>query len=59
MLIEGGADTVSRFIAARCLIGCMSTAPVMLARGPGIELPLERRMCPPMRSAYRIEDGPA
>jgi diaminohydroxyphosphoribosylaminopyrimidine deaminase/5-amino-6-(5-phosphoribosylamino)uracil reductase len=45
ILIEGGADTVSRFIAARCLDRLhVSVAPVMLgAGGPGIELPpLER-----------------
>ena len=41
MLIEGGADTVSRFIAARCLDRLhVTVAPVMLgAGGPGIELP--------------------
>lgn len=45
LLIEGGADTVSRFIAARCLDRLhVTVAPVMLgAGGPGIELPpLER-----------------
>jgi diaminohydroxyphosphoribosylaminopyrimidine deaminase / 5-amino-6-(5-phosphoribosylamino)uracil reductase len=45
MLIEGGADTVSRFIAARCLDRLhVSVAPVMLGSGgPGIDLPpLER-----------------
>jgi RibD C-terminal domain len=45
MLIEGGADTVSRFIAARCLDRLhITVSPVMLgAGGPGIELPpLER-----------------
>jgi riboflavin-specific deaminase-like protein len=45
MLIEGGADTVSRFITARCLDRLhITVAPVMLgAGGPGIELPpLER-----------------
>ena len=45
MLIEGGADTVSRFIAARCLDRLhVNVAPVMLgAGGPGIDLPpLER-----------------
>jgi diaminohydroxyphosphoribosylaminopyrimidine deaminase / 5-amino-6-(5-phosphoribosylamino)uracil reductase len=41
ILIEGGADTVSRFIAARCLDRLhVSIAPVMLgAGGPGIDLP--------------------
>lgn len=61
MLIEGGADTVSRFIAARCLDRLhVNVAPVMLgAGGPGIELPpLERadqahRM--PVR-VHKIED---
>ena len=45
ILIEGGADTVSRFIAARCLDRLhVNVAPVMLGTGgPGIELPpLER-----------------
>jgi diaminohydroxyphosphoribosylaminopyrimidine deaminase / 5-amino-6-(5-phosphoribosylamino)uracil reductase len=45
VLIEGGADTLSRFIAARCLDRLHITiSPVMLgAGGPGIELPpLER-----------------
>jgi riboflavin-specific deaminase-like protein len=45
MLIEGGADTLSRFIAARCLDRLhVTVAPMMLgAGGPGIELPpLER-----------------
>jgi diaminohydroxyphosphoribosylaminopyrimidine deaminase / 5-amino-6-(5-phosphoribosylamino)uracil reductase len=45
MLIEGGADTLSRFIAARCVDRLhVTVAPVMLgAGGPGIELPpLER-----------------
>ena len=45
ILIEGGADTVSRFIAARCLDRLhVNVAPVILgAGGPGIELPpLER-----------------
>ena len=61
ILIEGGADTVSRFIAARCLDRLhVNVAPVMLgAGGPGIDLPpLERadqahRM--PVR-VHRIED---
>ena len=61
MLIEGGADTVSRFIAARCLDRLhVNVAPVMLgAGGPGIDLPpLERadqahRM--PVR-VHKIED---
>jgi riboflavin-specific deaminase-like protein len=61
VLIEGGADTLSRFIAARCLDRLHVTiAPVMLGTGgPGIELPpLERadqahRM--PAR-VHRIED---
>ena len=45
VLIEGGADTLSRFIAARCLDRLhVTAAPVMLgAGGPGIALPpLER-----------------
>jgi diaminohydroxyphosphoribosylaminopyrimidine deaminase / 5-amino-6-(5-phosphoribosylamino)uracil reductase len=61
VLIEGGADTVSRFIAARCLDRLhVTVAPVMLGSGgPGIELPpLERadqahRM--PVR-VHKIED---
>ena len=61
ILIEGGADTVSRFIAARCLDRLhVNVAPVMLgAGGPGIDLPpLERadqahrmQVC-----VHRIED---
>lgn len=41
ILVEGGADTVSRFIAARCLDRLhVNVAPVMLgAGGPGIDLP--------------------
>lgn len=41
ILIEGGADTVSRFIAARCLDRLhVNVAPVMLGGGgPGIDLP--------------------
>ncbi|WKA30519.1 RibD family protein [Bradyrhizobium roseum] len=41
ILVEGGADTVSRFIAARCLDRLhVTVAPVMLgAGGPGIALP--------------------
>lgn len=45
ILIEGGADTVSRFLAARCLDRLhVTVAPLMLgAGGPGIALPpLER-----------------
>jgi diaminohydroxyphosphoribosylaminopyrimidine deaminase / 5-amino-6-(5-phosphoribosylamino)uracil reductase len=45
VLIEGGADTLSRFIAARCLDRLhVTVAPVMLGSGgPGIDLPpLER-----------------
>jgi riboflavin-specific deaminase-like protein len=45
ILIEGGANTVSRFLAARCLDRLhVSVAPIMLgAGGPGIALPpLER-----------------
>lgn len=61
ILVEGGADTLSRFIAAKCLDRLhVTVAPVMLgAGGPGIELPsLERadqayRM--PTR-VHRIED---
>ena len=41
ILIEGGADTVSRFIAAKCLDRLhVNVAPVMLGvGGPSIELP--------------------
>jgi diaminohydroxyphosphoribosylaminopyrimidine deaminase/5-amino-6-(5-phosphoribosylamino)uracil reductase len=61
MLIEGGADTLSRFIAARCLDRLhITVSPIILGvGGPGIELPpLERadqarRM--PMR-VHMIED---
>jgi len=45
ILIEGGADTISRFMAARCLDRLhLTVAPVMLgAGGPGIILPPRER----------------
>lgn len=61
MLIEGGADTVSRFIAARCLDRLhVNVAPVMLgAGGPGIDLPPLERADQAHRMqvrVHRIED---
>jgi diaminohydroxyphosphoribosylaminopyrimidine deaminase / 5-amino-6-(5-phosphoribosylamino)uracil reductase len=61
VLIEGGADTVSRFIAARCLDRLhVTVAPVMLgAGGPGIELPPQERADQAHRMparVHRIED---
>jgi diaminohydroxyphosphoribosylaminopyrimidine deaminase / 5-amino-6-(5-phosphoribosylamino)uracil reductase len=61
ILIEGGADTVSRFIAAQCLDRLhVNVAPVMLgAGGPGIELPpLERADQAPRMPVrvHKIED---
>jgi riboflavin-specific deaminase-like protein len=61
MLIEGGADTVSRFIAARCLDRLhVNVAPVMLGSGgPGIDLPPLERADQAHRMqvrVHRIED---
>jgi diaminohydroxyphosphoribosylaminopyrimidine deaminase / 5-amino-6-(5-phosphoribosylamino)uracil reductase len=61
ILIEGGADTVSRFIAARCLDRLhVNVAPVILgAGGPGIELPPLERADQAHRMqvrVYKIED---
>jgi riboflavin-specific deaminase-like protein len=56
ILIEGGADTVSRFIAARCLDRLhVNVAPVMLgAGGPGIELPPIERADQAHRMQVRV-----
>lgn len=56
MLIEGGADTVSRFIAARCLDRLhVTVAPVILgAGGPGIELPARERADEAHRMPARV-----
>jgi diaminohydroxyphosphoribosylaminopyrimidine deaminase/5-amino-6-(5-phosphoribosylamino)uracil reductase len=56
ILIEGGADTVSRFIAARCLDRLhVNVAPVLLgAGGPGIELPPLERADQAQRMPVRI-----
>jgi diaminohydroxyphosphoribosylaminopyrimidine deaminase / 5-amino-6-(5-phosphoribosylamino)uracil reductase len=56
MLIEGGADTVSRFIAARCLDRLhVTVAPVILgAGGPGIELPARERADDAHRMPARV-----
>ena len=61
ILIEGGADTVSRFIAARCLDRLhVNVAPIILgAGGPGIELPPLERADQAHRMqvrVYKIED---
>lgn len=61
ILIEGGADTVSRFLAAGCLDRLhVIVAPIILGAGrPGIALPpverADQAMRVPMRT-HRIED---
>jgi diaminohydroxyphosphoribosylaminopyrimidine deaminase / 5-amino-6-(5-phosphoribosylamino)uracil reductase len=56
ILIEGGADTVSRFLAARCLDRLHVTiAPIMLgAGGPGIILPPRDRADQAPRMPVRV-----
>ena len=56
ILIEGGADTVSRFIAARCLDRLHVTiSPVILgAGGPGIDLPARDRADEAHRMPSRV-----
>jgi riboflavin-specific deaminase-like protein len=56
MLIEGGANTVSRFLAARCLDRLhVTVAPIMLgAGGPGIVLPPRERADQAPRMPVRV-----
>jgi riboflavin biosynthesis pyrimidine reductase len=56
ILIEGGADTISRFIAAQCLDRLhVTVAPVMLgAGGPGIALPPRERADQAPRMPMRV-----
>jgi riboflavin-specific deaminase-like protein len=56
ILIEGGANTVSRFLAARCLDRLhVTVAPVMLgAGGPGIVLPPRERADQAPRMPVRV-----
>jgi diaminohydroxyphosphoribosylaminopyrimidine deaminase / 5-amino-6-(5-phosphoribosylamino)uracil reductase len=56
ILIEGGADTVSRFLAARCLDRLhVTVAPIMLGSGgPGIVLPPRDRADQAPRMPVRI-----
>jgi len=56
ILIEGGADTLSRFLAARCLDRLhVTVAPVMLgAGGPGIALPPRERADQAPRMPVRV-----
>jgi riboflavin-specific deaminase-like protein len=61
ILIEGGGDTVSRFLTARCLDRIhVTVAPVILGvGGPGISLPaVERADCAPRMPVrvHKIED---
>jgi riboflavin biosynthesis pyrimidine reductase len=61
ILIEGGADTVSRFLAAGCLDRLhVIVAPVILGAGrPGIALPPVERADQAMRvqmRTHRIDD---
>lgn len=56
ILIEGGADTVSRFLAARCLDRLhVTVAPIMLGTGgPGIILPPQERADQAPRMPVRV-----
>ena len=56
ILIEGGADTISRFMAARCLDRLhVTVAPVMLGSGgPGIALPPRERADQAPRMPVRV-----
>jgi diaminohydroxyphosphoribosylaminopyrimidine deaminase / 5-amino-6-(5-phosphoribosylamino)uracil reductase len=56
ILIEGGADTVSRFLAARCLDRLhVTVAPIMLGSGgPGIILPPRERADQAPRMPVRV-----
>jgi diaminohydroxyphosphoribosylaminopyrimidine deaminase / 5-amino-6-(5-phosphoribosylamino)uracil reductase len=56
ILIEGGADTVSRFLAARCLDRLhVTVAPIMLGTGgPGIILPPRERADQAPRMPVRV-----
>jgi riboflavin biosynthesis pyrimidine reductase len=61
ILIEGGADTVSRFLAAGCLDRLhVIVAPIILGAGrPGIALPPVERADQAMRvrmHTHRIDD---
>ena len=56
MLIEGGADTISRFLAAGCLDRLhVMVAPIILgAGGPGIVLPPLERADQALRMPMRV-----
>jgi diaminohydroxyphosphoribosylaminopyrimidine deaminase / 5-amino-6-(5-phosphoribosylamino)uracil reductase len=56
ILVEGGADTISRFMTARCLDRLhVTVAPVMLgAGGPGIALPPRERADQAPRMPVRV-----
>jgi len=56
ILIEGGANTLSRFLAARCLDRLhITVAPIMLgAGGPGIVLPPRERADEAPRMPVRV-----
>ena len=56
ILVEGGANTVSRFLAARCLDRMhVSVAPVILGQGgPGIALPSAERADEAPRMPVRV-----
>jgi diaminohydroxyphosphoribosylaminopyrimidine deaminase / 5-amino-6-(5-phosphoribosylamino)uracil reductase len=58
ILIEGGADTVSRFLAARCLDRLhVTVAPIMLGSGgPGIILPPRERADQAPRIPMRVHE---
>jgi len=56
ILVEGGADTVSRFLAARCLDRLhVLVAPIILGAGrPSLELPPVARVDEAMRAPIRV-----
>jgi riboflavin-specific deaminase-like protein len=56
ILIEGGADTISRFLSARCLDRLhVTVAPIMLGTGgPGIVLPPRERADEAPRMPVRV-----
>ena len=58
MLIEGGADTVSRFLAARCLDRLhVTVAPIVLGSGgPGLLLPPRERADQAPRMPIRVHE---
>ena len=55
ILIEGGADTISRFLAAGCLDRLhVMIAPIILGAGPGLTLPLLERVDQAPRMPFNV-----